>query len=158
MLSLTKIESLITIYNFSKNKLEQMKLKKLLLVLLLLVGMTINAQSNEWFTLASKDVSYKSDKDAINLRGDEKEISQFKIKCIQGNVKIKEITVYYKDKSKSTKKAKGTGLLTKGMSSFVFNTEKDKTVVKIELAYEALGNMLVTKRAKIEVIGRKNKN
>jgi len=40
-------------------------------------------------------VSYKSDKDVINLRGNEKEISQFKIKCTQGNLKIKDIVVHY---------------------------------------------------------------
>lgn len=40
------------------------------------------------------------------------------------------------------------------MSSFVFNIEKGKTVDKIELSYEAIGNMLVTKRAKIELLGR----
>ena len=100
-------------------------------------------------------MSYKSDKDVINLRGNEKEISQFKIKCTQGNLKIKDIVVHYKDKSKTNKKTKGTGLLTKGMSSFVFNIEKGKIIDKIELSYEAIGNMLVTKRAKIELIGRK---
>ena len=131
-----------------------MNLKKNLLPLLLLFSITINSQNNDWFTIANKDVSYKSDKDVINLRGDEKEISQFKIKCTQGNLKIKGITVYYKDKSSSNKKTRGTGLLTKGMSSFVFNIEKGKTVDKIELSYEAIGNMLVTKRAKIELLGR----
>ena len=41
------------------------------------------------------------------------------------------------------------------MSSFVFNIEKGKIIDKIELSYEAIGNMLVTKRAKIELLGRK---
>ena len=132
-----------------------MKFRKLIIPLFLLVSISISSQNGDWFTLANKDVSYKSDKDVINLRGDKKEISQFKIKCTQGNLKIKDITVYYKDKTKNNKKTKGTGLLTKGMSSFVFNVEKDKTVVKIELSYEAIGNMLVTKRAKIELLGRK---
>jgi hypothetical protein len=129
--------------------------KKYILIVLMFLSFSLSSQSNDWFTVAKKDVSYKSDKDVINLRGNEKEISQFKIKCTQGNLKIKDIVVYYKDKSKTNKKTKGTGLLTKGMSSFVFNIEKGKIIDKIELSYEAIGNMLVTKRAKIELLGRK---
>lgn len=128
---------------------------KYISIILFFISFSVSSQSNDWFTVAKKDVSYKSEKDVINLRGDKKEISQFKIKCTQGNLKIKDITVYYKDKTKNNKKTKGTGLLTKGMSSFVFNIEKGKIIDKIELSYEAIGNMLVTKRGKIELLGRK---
>jgi len=39
------------------------------------------------------------------------------------------------------------------MSSFDFSIAKDKTPTKINLSYEAIGNVVLTKRAKIELLG-----
>jgi hypothetical protein len=40
------------------------------------------------------------------------------------------------------------------MSSLTFGVDKDKVARKIELSYGAIGNMLLTKRAKIEILGK----
>lgn len=127
---------------------------KLLLVFTLFLSLQMLAQNNDWKVLGKKDVAYKHEDDVINLRGSEKDIKKFKIKCTQGTLKIKKVVVVYKDKSRDEKKPKGTGIITKNMSSFAFSIDKDKTPDKIELSYEAIGNMLVTKRAKIELLGR----
>jgi hypothetical protein len=127
---------------------------KLLLVFTLFLSLQMLAQNNDWRVLGKKDVSYKHEDDVINLRGSEKDIKKFKIKCTQGTLKLKKVVVVYKDKSRDEKKPKGTGIITKNMSSFAFSIDKDKTPDKIELSYEAIGNMLVTKRAKIELLGR----
>jgi hypothetical protein len=111
-------------------------------------------QEREWKVLGKKDVAYKTEHDIINLRGSEKDISKFKIKCTQGSLKLKAVTIIYKDDTRDEKKPKGTGLLTKGMSSLTFVVDKDKVARKIELSYKAIGNMLITKRAKIELLGK----
>jgi hypothetical protein len=128
--------------------------KYIILVISLFISLQMLGQEKEWKVLGKKDVAYKTEHDIINLRGSEKDISKFKIKCTQGSLKLKAVTIIYKDDTRDEKKPKGTGLLTKGMSSFVFSLNKNKTPDKIELSYEALGNMVLTKRAKIEFLGR----
>jgi len=54
----------------------------------------------------------------------------------------------------SLKKPNGTGLISKGMSSFTFSINKDKTPNKISLICEAIGIMVITKRAKIQLMRR----
>ncbi len=125
------------------------------MVLLICLSYQVNAQDNSWQVLASKDVSYKSEKDNIKLRGIEKDVTKLKIKCTQGSLKIRLVSIVYNDGTINSKKPKGTGLLTKDMSSFAFIIDKKKTPERIELEYEALGNMLLTKRAKIELLGFK---
>jgi hypothetical protein len=126
----------------------------IILVISLFISLQMLGQQKEWKVLGKKDVAYKTEQDIITLRGSEKDISKFKIKCTQGSLKLKGVTVVYKDNSRDEKRPKGTGLLTKGTSSFVFSLNTNKTPVKIELSYEALGNMILTKRAKIEFLGR----
>jgi len=129
-------------------------LRKLkIITFLLFITYSASSQNDEWKILGTKDVTFKQDEDVINLRGSEKNISKFKIKCTQGTLKIKKIVIYYKDNSEDEKKPKGTGLITKGMSSFTFKTNKNKIPNKIGLTYEAMGNMVITKRAKIELLG-----
>ena len=98
-------------------------------------------------------MTFKQDEDIIKLRGSEKNIKIFKIKCTQGSLKIKRIVIYYDDNTEDKKTPQGTGLITKGMSSFTFKTNKNKIPNKIGLTYEAIGNMVITKRAKIELLG-----
>jgi uncharacterized glyoxalase superfamily protein PhnB len=112
------------------------------------------SQQEEWSVLAKKDVAFKAEQDVITLRGADKDIKKFKIKCTQGSLKLKGVTIIYKDDTRDEKKPKGTGLLTKGTSSLTFGVDKDKVARKIELSYGAIGNMLLTKRAKIEVLGK----
>ncbi len=129
-------------------------LRKLkIITFLLFITYSASSQNDEWKILGTKDVTFKQDEDVINLRGSEKNISKFKIKCTQGTLKIKKIVIYYKDNTEDEKKPKGTGLITKGMSSFTFKTNKNKIPNKIGLTYEAMGNMVITKRAKIELLG-----
>ena len=82
-----------------------------------------------------------------------KNIKIFKLKCTQGSLKIKRIVIYYDDNTEDKKTPQGTGLITKGMISFTFKTNKNKIPNKIGLTYEAIGNMVITKRAKIELLG-----
>ena len=127
---------------------------KLLLVLTLCLSLQMFAQNSDWKVLGKKDVAFKHEEDVVNLRGSEKEIKKFKIRCTQGTLKLKKVVVVYKDKSRDEKKPKGTGIINKNMSSFAFSIDKNKTPTKIELSYEAIGNMVLTKRAKIELLGR----
>ncbi len=129
--------------------------KVLLIVSLFFLSSLGNTSEGEWTVLAKKDVSYKADKDEITLIGNERKIDKVKISCTQGSLKLRSITIYYTDNTSKTQKAKGTGLISKGMSSFAFSLEKNKTPKKIGFSYEAIGNMLLTKRAKIEVLGKR---
>tara|TARA_B110000208_G_C11621705_1_gene377483 strand:- start:78 stop:479 length:402 start_codon:yes stop_codon:yes gene_type:complete len=129
-------------------------MKHTLLVITLLIGsFQFIGQSKEWKVMAKKDVTYKHEDDKIMLRGEDKKLSKFKIKCTQGTLKFKLAIVFYKDGTAEEKRPKGTGVIKKGMSSFAFNIAKDKTPTKINLSYEAIGNVVLTKRAKIELLG-----
>lgn len=81
-----------------------------------------------------------------------------KIKCFQGTLKLKEVRVEMSDGQKKEYDAKGVGVLSKGMSSFAFILPgKNNKLKKIELEYDSVGALLVTKKAKIEVIGHEIK-
>ena len=111
------------------------------------------AQDSDWKVLAKKDVSYKAEKDRITLYGGERDVTKIKLTCRQGSLKIKETTLIYSDGSEDKHDPKGTGVLTKGTSTIPYKIPKDKKLKQIEIAYEAYGNMLLTKRAKVEVLG-----
>lgn len=117
------------------------------------------AQSdNSWVVLAKKDVSYKADKDVINLLGNKRDINKIELNCKQGSLKIKKIIFIYSSSDKEEHTPKRTGILTKGSSSIPIKTGKKETVKKVEIHYEGYGNMLLTKRAKLEVLGLLTKN
>ena len=117
------------------------------------------AQNDDsWVVLAKKDVSYKADKDIINLLGNNRDIRKIKLRCKQGSLKIKKIIFIYSSSDKEEHTPKGTGVLTKGTSSIPIKTEKKESVKKVEIHYEGYGNMLLTKRAKVEVLGLITKN
>ncbi len=128
--------------------------KIICLFVLLFSSSILFSQNTEWKVIAKKDVRFKkNESDQVNLMGNERKIEKIKVKCIQGSLKFKSLTIFYKDNSKEKLNSKGVGVLTKGMSSFVFKVNKDKTPTKIELSYDAVGNTLVAKRAKVEVLG-----
>jgi hypothetical protein len=110
----------------------------------------------KWVKIAQKTVSFKADKDEISPSGKEKKVDKIKIKCIQGTLTLKKVRVEMSDGEKKEYDAKGVGVLSKGMSSFAFDLpETNGTLKKIELEYETVGVMLVTKKAKIEVMGHR---
>ena len=119
----------------------------------LLTSSVIYAQDSDWKVLAKKDVSYKAEKDRITLYGDERDVSKIKLTCRQGSLKIKQTTLIYSDGSEESHDPKGTGILTKGTSTIPYRIQKDKKLKQVEITYEAYGNMLFTKRAKVDVLG-----
>jgi hypothetical protein len=136
-----------------------MKNSRILCFLVLIFSTTILfSQNTEWKVIAKKDVRFKKNEtDKINLLGNERKIEKIKVKCLQGSLKFKSLTIIYKDDSKEKFKSKGIGMLTKGMSSFAFKVDKDKIPTKLELTYDAIGNTLVAKRAKVEILGLQKK-
>ncbi len=94
------------------------------LIFVMLLGFSIKpmAQSKNdgWIKIGEKFVSFKADKDNIILVGNERNVSKFKIKCIQGAVKIKKISV--KMEGGEEKEYNPTaGILNKGMSTRIFD-------------------------------------
>lgn len=137
-----------------------MKSKKILLVVVLFVSSlfgfnNLQAQDN-WIVIATKTVSYKADTDRISPSGKEQNVSKIKIKCTQGTLKLKKVHVEMKDGTKKSYNAKGTGVISKGMSSLSFDLPgKTNNLKHVELEYDSVGNVVVTKRAKIELLGKK---
>jgi hypothetical protein len=138
-------------------------MKKLLTTLLFLVlianaGFCQTNNDGNWITIAEKTVGFKSDKDVITPNGKEKNVDKIKIKCVQGTLKLKKVRVEMSNGEKKEYDAKGVGVLSKGMSSFAFTLPgKNTTLKKIELEYDSVGAMLVTKKAKVEIHGRTSK-
>jgi hypothetical protein len=135
-----------------------MQIKFIALLLLVFVSNTSFSQSSKdgnWIKIAEKLVAFKSDKDVITPTGNEKKVDKIKIKCIQGTLKLKKVRVEMSDGQKKEYDAKGVGVLSKGMSSFAFTLPgKNNTLKKIELEYDSVGALLVTKKAKVEILGR----
>ncbi|MCK5814869.1 MAG: hypothetical protein KAH07_02890 [Flavobacteriaceae bacterium] len=138
---------------------------KTLTIVFLLFGIIFqsNAQSDNdgnWIVIAKKDVAYKKgDNDKITPYGSERNVSKIKVKCTQGTLKLKKVHVTMDDGTKKEYSAKGVGVLNKGMSSFAFDLPgKDKKLKTIEIEYDAVGNVLLTKRAKVEILGKKRKD
>ena len=137
-------------------------MKNIILVAsIILAGMLtqLSAQSEEdgWVVIAEKTVSFKSDMDKVTPYGEERNVSKIKIKCVQGTVKLKHVHVTMADGTKKSYDAKGIGVLNKGMTSFAFTLPGDSKLEHIELEYDSAGNMLLTKRAKVEILGKKRK-
>jgi hypothetical protein len=136
-----------------------MKNKIKLLALLFVVAISLSSfsqSSNDgnWIKIAEKLVAFKSDKDVITPTGNERKVDKIKIKCVQGTLKLKKVRVEMSDGEKKEYDAKGVGVLSKGMSSLPFNLPgKNNTLKKIELEYDSVGVMMVTKRAKVEIMG-----
>jgi len=141
---------------------------KILLTCLLILGvftMSIaqgksDSDNGNWVVIAKKDVAFKKGEyDKITPYGKERNVSKIKVKCTQGTLKLKKVHVEMEDGTKKEYDAKGIGVLNKGMTSFAFDLPgKDLKLKSIEIEYDAVGNMLLTKRAKVEILGKKRKD
>lgn len=119
-----------------------------------------DSDDGNWIVIAKKDVAYKKgEKDKITPFGNERNVSKIKVKCTQGTLKLKKVYVVMEDGTEKEYDAKGVGILSKGMTSFAFDLPgKDNKLKSIEVEYDAVGNMLLTKRAKVEILGKKRKD
>ncbi|CAN1489186.1 hypothetical protein MCETHM1_00143 [Flavobacteriaceae bacterium] len=135
-----------------KNKIKFLSL--LFAVTISLSSFSQSGNDGNWIKIAEKLVAFKSDKDVITPTGNERKVDKIKIKCVQGTLKLKKVRVEMSDGQKKEYDAKGVGVLSKGMSSLPFNLPgKNNTLKKIELEYYTVGVMMVTKRAKVEIMG-----
>ncbi|WP_224488029.1 hypothetical protein [Robertkochia flava] len=135
-----------------------MKLFGILLLFVMAVP-AVQAQDGNWKKLAEKSVAFKSETDKVNLTGNERTANWIRIKCVQGTVQIKEVTIKMEGgESKTFNPA--TGLLTKGMATVPFQVpgKKDEKVKSIEMKYDSKGTMVTNKRAKVEVQGKLDKD
>ena len=131
----------------------------LIVIAVFLVNDSLLAQTeNGWIKIATKTVNYNADKDEVTTSGKEKEVDKIRLRCTQGTVKIKKLTVVMANGNEKELHPKGTGVLTKGSASFSWDVpDGDTKIKKIILEYDAVGNVLITKRGKIEVEGRVKK-
>lgn len=133
------------------------KFRTLVLLFLISIVQSGYSQSKDdgnWIKIAEKIVALKADKDVVTPTGNEKKVDKIKIQCVQGTLKLKKVRVEMSDGQKKEYDAKGVGVLSNGMSSFAFSLpEKNNTLKKIELEYDSVGALLVTKKAKIEILG-----
>ncbi len=89
------------------------------------------------------------------LTGNERNVCKFKIKCVQGAVKIKKISVKMSDGEKKDYDPTA-GILKKGMSTVVFNLPgKDNKLKDMDIEYDSMGTIATNKRAKVEIWGKK---
>ncbi len=136
--------------------------KAITLSFLLALSSFHSIASDNWDKIAEKIVSFKSETDTVNPLSPfaNTRFSHIKIKCTQGTVNLKSITVVMKDGQEKT--FDNLGVLTKGMSSRNLSLpSKDETKLdKIKLRYESVGNTAlqvtgVTKKAHVEILGKK---
>ncbi|UWX55770.1 hypothetical protein NYZ99_04930 [Maribacter litopenaei] len=123
-------------------------------VLIVAFGLRSFAQSEEkgWIKLSEKTVSYMAETDKVNMLGKKQNISTIKLKCIRGTVKLKKLRVKMSDGTEKEFSPKGTGVFTNGMSSFAFKLPGNDTKLKeLEIDYDSAGNIIFTKRAKVEI-------
>jgi hypothetical protein len=134
-------------------------LRYLLLVILLVPIIGFAQSQDNWIKIAEKTVSFKAEKDVITPQGNEKTVDKIRVKCISGTLHLKKVRVEMRDGQKKEYDAKGTGILTKGMTSLAFDLPgKDNELRKIEIEYDSKGNMVLTNKAKVEIQGRRIKN
>ena len=129
--------------------------------ILLLFVMTIpvmQAQNEKWTKLADKSVAFRAETDRVNLKGDERHANWIKIKCTQGAVQIKEITIIMEGGEKKSYKP-AAGLLNKGMATAPFKVpgKRDDKVKAIEMKYDSKGSIVTNKRAKVDILGKIDK-
>lgn len=136
-------------------------MKKLALVLsclIVLFSFTVQAKSKgEWIEIANKTASFKAETDEVKPSRAERNITKIKLHVEQGTVRIKNIKVFMSNGEE--KEYDVLGLLNKGMETRALALPKAKEgeikLQKIELTYDSIGNVLVSKKAKIKVLGFK---
>ncbi|GAA4821637.1 hypothetical protein GCM10023331_02470 [Algivirga pacifica] len=112
------------------------------------------SEKDGWEKIATKTVNFKSETDEVKPSKGEADVSKIKIKCVQGTVKIKEIKVEMDDGKKSEPAV--IGVLTDGQSSRTIDLPgKDNKLKKVRFKYDTVGMIGVTKRAKVEIWGKK---
>ncbi len=113
-------------------------------------------EDNGWVLLSTKKVSYKAETDKVNMFAKYNDLSKIKLKCTQGTFQLKQIRVEMSDGTKKEFNPKGTGIITNGTSSFAYNLPgEDLKLKSLEIDYGSYGNMLITKRGKVEIWGKK---
>ncbi len=136
--------------------------KAITLSFLLALSSFHSIASDNWDKIAEKIVSFKSETDTVNPLSPfaNTRFSHIKIKCTQGTVNLKSITVVMKDGQEKT--FDNLGVLTKGMSSrnLSLPSKDEAKLDKIKLRYESVGNTAlqvtgVTKKAHVEILGKK---
>lgn len=135
-------------------------MKKLIILFLLITATTFSySQNDNWIKIGEKIVSFKNEKDKITLTGNEKKVDKIKLKCVQGTMQLKSITIVMENGKSKTYDPKGIGVMTNGSSSLAYDVpDKDDKIKRLELEYDSKGNMLVGKRAKVEIWGKKDKD
>ncbi|QYA26944.1 DUF2541 domain-containing protein [Gramella sp. MT6] len=130
-----------------------------LLLFVFFISMSGYSQDESWKKVGEKLVAFKSEKDNVQLTGNERNIDKIKIKCVQGTLQLKKVTIVMDNGEKKEYDARGIGILTKGMSSSNFAVpNKNEKVKRLELEYDSKGAMVVNKRAKVEIWGKKDKD
>lgn len=51
------------------------------------------AQNDNWIKIGEKTVSFKNEKDKVTLTGQEKKVDKIRLKCVQGTMQLKSITI-----------------------------------------------------------------
>lgn len=132
---------------------------KSLLLFLLVLTTGVYAQNEKWVLLAEKNVAFQGETDKITLTGKERSIDKVKLTCIQGTLELEAVTIVMDDGEEKRYDARAIGILTKGMSSTAFAVPgKEGKVKRIELEYDSKGKMLITKKAKVAIYGKKRKD
>jgi hypothetical protein len=142
-----------------KNKQMKKSLFGLLTMLFALAGLESFAQ--DWVKIAEKTVNFKAEKDVVTPQGSERKVDKIRIKCIQGTVKLKKVTVVMSDGTRKEFDAKGVGVLTKGLTSLSWDLPGNPDEVKlksVELEYDSVGIVIVSNKAKVELQGRSVKD
>ena len=130
---------------------------KVMLIFVLPLFLSTTILAADWIKIAEKSVAFKSETDKIIPQGAERKVSAIKLKCIQGSLNLKTITL---NSDAGSKTVDNLGVLTKGVSSRSISLPKGATKLKsIEIEYASAGNRAlgvvgVAKRAKVEVLGK----
>lgn len=131
-------------------------MKHLLFLVALFGSIVVSAQSG-WIKIGEKMVGFKSDTDKVTLVGNERDINRVKIKCTQGTLQLKSVNIVMDNGKSKRYDAKAGGMLTNGMSSAAYDVpDKNDKVKYVEFQYDTKGMIGVTKRSKIEILGKKD--
>ncbi|MCG9696900.1 hypothetical protein [Shewanella sp. Isolate11] len=143
------------------SQMKQIAKQSAILCLTLAMSLTtmLAFAADDWITIAEKTVDYKAEVDTVKPHNSEKKVDSIKLKCTQGTVNLKQVVINMKDGE--SKSVDNLGVLTEGMSSRAISVPKgESTISSIELSYDSVGNQKlglvgVSKKGKIEVLGRK---
>lgn len=131
-----------------------------LMLSLMMVCLSLSSHAKaegEWIEIASKTASFKAETDEVKPSRSERNISKIKLHVDQGTVRIKRVKVFMSNGE--AKEYDVVGLLNKGMETRSLTLpnakESNNTLKKIELTYDSIGNVLVSKKAKIKIMGYK---